>query len=209
MALFLSTKLMLSVILGCYFWMNTQLKFYSQAFLFIIFLCLPLTLSAKPQQTTSKNEITFTAYNNLSASVHRLVAAVPSESYWYFQTSVLTKHFSPKPEHNNRQRLLGFERNRDDSYLWGAATFLNSFEQRSYYAYLGKRFDFGSSPFYSKLSLGLIHGYKGEYRDKIPLNHLETAPAILPSIGIKINRFQSDLVLLGANAVIMTLGIGI
>ncbi len=64
--------------------------------------------------------------------------------------------------------------------LAGGATFRNSFSQRSNYAYLGKRFDSDSYPVYLKLTGGLLQGYRGEYRDKIPLNRFGVAPAIIP-----------------------------
>jgi hypothetical protein len=41
------------------------------------------------------------------------------------QTSVYTRHFSPSPDHNNRQDLLGLERNEASGLLYGGATFLN------------------------------------------------------------------------------------
>lgn len=61
--------------------------------------------------------------------------------YWYLQTSVITRHWSHDPEHNNHQDLIGLERNRADGWVWGGATFRNSFSQRSNYVYAGKRFD--------------------------------------------------------------------
>ena len=141
--------------------METHLKLYLRVFLLFFLLFLPLILSANQQEMPITEVSENSAFDSIKAGVYQFVKPVPSEAYWYFQTSVYTQHFHPKPEHNNQQLLLGIERNRDDSYLWGGATFLNSFEQRSVYAYAGKRFDFGQSPFYSKLTVGLIHGYKG------------------------------------------------
>lgn len=138
-----------------------------------------------------------------------LIKPIDSEPYWVVQTSVYTQHFHPKPHHNNHQELIGAERNRADSYIWGAATFLNSFDQRSFYAYFGKRYDFGNTPFYSRLTAGLIHGYRGEYRDKVPLNHYGVGPVILPSLGAHYKKAQADVVLLGLNAYIITLGVRI
>ncbi|HKM16186.1 MAG TPA: sn-glycerol-3-phosphate transporter [Marinospirillum sp.] len=161
------------------------MKLSGRIFLCLVVLSLPLTLSAK------------------------LLESASAESYWYLQTSILTKHFNPKPEHNNNQKLIGIERNRADRYLWGGATFLNSFDQRSYYIYVGKRYDFANTPFYSKLTGGFIHGYKGEYRDKIPFNNLGVAPVILPSVGVKFKNTQAEAILLGANAMIITIGLKI
>ncbi|MBP3863339.1 MAG: sn-glycerol-3-phosphate transporter, partial [Pseudomonas sp.] len=52
------------------------------------------------------------------------------DGFWYLQTSVYTRHFSPDPEHNNNQDLIGIERHDASNWLFGAATFRNSFRQR-------------------------------------------------------------------------------
>lgn len=126
---------------------------------------------------------------------------------WQVQTSVYTRHFSPDSEHNNRQNLIGLERNEASGWLYGAATFRNSFDQRSYYAYAGKRFESDAHPFYAKLSAGLLHGYKGEYRDKIPLNHFGIAPALIPGFGVEVKSVTAEVVLLGASAAMLNLGL--
>lgn len=141
-----------------------------------------------------------------SSFVDDLLKPVAAEAYWYVQTSVYTKHFKPNPEHNNHQELIGLERHTENSYLLGGATFLHSFDQRSYYGYVGKRFDFEGTPFYSKVTAGLLYGYKGEYRDKIPLNRFGIAPVIIPSIGMKYHRVGAELVLLGAAATMINIG---
>ncbi len=128
------------------------------------------------------------------------------EGYWYLQTSVWTRHFSPDPEHNNRQELIGVERQYLDNWLWGGATFLNSFGQRSVYGYGGRQFDLPDTPFYAKLTGGLLWGYRGEYQDKIPLNDLGIAPAILPSVGANWNGFGAELIVFGAAGTMVTVG---
>ncbi len=85
--------------------------------------------------------------------------------------------------------------------------FRNSFSQRSNYAYLGKRFDSDSYPVYLKLTGGLLQGYRGEYRDKIPLNRFGVAPAIIPSVGVRFGPLGSELVLLGNSAAMINLGL--
>lgn len=138
--------------------------------------------------------------------IHNLLKPVQAEPYWLVQMSVYTRHFHPKPHHNNHQKLIGIERNRDDSYLWGAATFMNSFDQRSVIAYAGKRFDYGNTPFYSRLTVGLIHGYRGEFKDKVPFNNFGIGPVILPSLGVHFKGMQSDIIVLGTNAALVTIG---
>lgn len=141
-----------------------------------------------------------------SSVFHDLIKPVPAKPYWYMQTSVYTKHFKPKPEHNNHQELIGLERHTENSYLLGAATFLHSYNKRSYYGYAGKRYDFAGTPFYGKVTAGLLYGYNGKYRDKIPLNRFEIAPAIIPSFGVKYRRLGAEVLLLGSAATMINIG---
>ncbi|MCU1749735.1 sn-glycerol-3-phosphate transporter [Pseudomonas sp. 6D_7.1_Bac1] len=126
---------------------------------------------------------------------------------WYLQTSLYTKHYSPDPDHNNNQDLIGLERDEASGWLFGAATFRNSFSQRSYYAYAGKRYESANYPVYIKLTGGLLQGYSGEYKDKIPLNHFGVAPVIIPSLGAHYGPVAAELVLLGFNAAMITTGV--
>lgn len=129
------------------------------------------------------------------------------EGFWYAQTSVYTRHYSADPAHNNHQDLIGLERNNASGLLYGGVTFRNSFRQRSYYGYVGKRYDSASYPVYAKLTGGLLQGYRGQYRDKIPLNRFGIAPAIIPSLGTHYGPLAAELVLLGANAAMITTGV--
>ena len=58
-----------------------------------------------------------------SSVFYDLIKPVPAKPFWYVQTSVYTKHFRPKSEHNNNQELIGLERHTENSYLMGGATF--------------------------------------------------------------------------------------
>ncbi|RON08229.1 sn-glycerol-3-phosphate transporter [Pseudomonas brassicacearum] len=129
------------------------------------------------------------------------------KGFWYLQGSLYTKHYSPDPDHNNNQDLIGLERNEASGWLFGAATFRNSFSQRSYYAYAGKRYESADYPVYIKLTGGLLQGYSGEYKDKIPLNHFGVAPVIIPSLGAHYGPVAAELVLLGFNAAMITTGV--
>ena len=157
---------------------------------------------AEQEQSYTSSEPTIVR----STLLHNLIKPVPAKPYWYVQTSVYTKHFKPKSAHNNNQELIGLERHTENSYLFGAATFLHSYDKRSYYGYVGKRYDFAGTPFYSKVTAGLLHGYKGKYRDKIPLNRFEIAPAVIPSFGVKYRRFGAEVLLLGAAATMVNIG---
>ncbi|WP_025113289.1 hypothetical protein [Pseudomonas sp. H1h] len=129
------------------------------------------------------------------------------KGFWYAQTSVYTRHYSPDPEHNNHQDLIGIERNQASGWVFGGATFRNSFRQRSNYAYLGKRYDSSEYPLYLKVTGGLLQGYRGDYKDKIPLNRYGVAPVIIPSVGTHYGPLAAELVFLGANAAMVTTGV--
>ncbi|HHS7810526.1 MULTISPECIES: sn-glycerol-3-phosphate transporter [Pseudomonas] len=129
------------------------------------------------------------------------------KGFWYAQTSVYTRHYSPDPEHNNHQDLIGIERNQASGWVFGGATFRNSFRQRSNYAYVGKRYDSSEYPLYLKLTGGLLQGYHGDYKDKIPLNRYGVAPVIIPSVGTHYGPLAAELVFLGANAAMVTSGV--
>ncbi|MBO5390664.1 MAG: sn-glycerol-3-phosphate transporter [Pseudomonas sp.] len=129
------------------------------------------------------------------------------KGFWYLQTSVYTRHFSPDSKHNNNQDLIGIERNEASGLVYGVATFRNSFSQRSFYTYAGKRFDSDTYPVYLKLTGGLLQGYRGEYKNKIPLNRFGIAPVIIPSVGAHYGPVAAELVLLGFNAAMITTGV--
>ncbi|MDB6143743.1 MAG: sn-glycerol-3-phosphate transporter [Pseudomonas sp.] len=129
------------------------------------------------------------------------------KGFWQAQTSVYTRHFSPDPEHNNHQKLIGLEWNEASGWLYGGATFRNSYDQQSVYGYLGKRFESDQYPVYFKLSGGLLYGYKGKYRDKIPLNNLGVAPVIIPGVGVHLGPVTAEAVLLGVSATMINIGV--
>ena len=103
--------------------------------------------------------------------------------------------------------LIGLEWNDASAWLFGGATFRNSYDQQSLYGYAGKRFESADYPVYVKLSGGLLYGYKGEYRDKIPLNNLGVAPVIIPSVGAHLGPITAELVVLGVSATMINVGL--
>ncbi len=127
---------------------------------------------------------------------------------WYVQTSLHTRHFRPSPEHHNTQALINVERIRADGWLVGAAAFHNSFGQPSQMVYLGRRWHpLENYPqAHIKLVAGFLHGYKGEYRDKIPFNRAGVAPVVLPAIGWTYKRFASELIIFGNSGMLFTVG---
>lgn len=143
------------------------------------------------------------------------------------QTSLWTTHYNPEPDHNNHQKLINLEYYFNDEvklfvnseqpdwrdnirWLVGGATFENSFEQQSTYLYGGGRYDYtvdDNTKAYIKLTAGLLHGYRGEYKDKIPLNELGVAPVILPALGVQYRRVNIELVPFAAAGVMLNAGL--
>lgn len=133
---------------------------------------------------------------------------------FYLQTSVASVHFHPDSEHDDSQQLINPEWRLDKRWLagqvlLGAASFQNSYSQATWYAYGGLLWRPVETvqPFYLKLTGGVIHGYRGEYQDKIPFNSSGYAPAILPSMGYCYNRFCTELVVYGAAGMMLTVGV--
>lgn len=130
---------------------------------------------------------------------------------FFLETSVYTVHFNSDPAHDNSQRLILGEWNITEQWLVGASFFDNSFGQRSEYVYGGFRFrPFDSlQQLYFKITAGLVHGYDGQYQDKIPFSNYGIAPAIVPSVGYCINRYCSELVIFGTAGALLTFGVTI
>lgn len=137
---------------------------------------------------------------------HKLKSLKAEESYVY--TSLYTTHYDPDPDHVNDQNMLGFENGLGGVRLWGLAMFDNSFGQESQYLYLGQKWRaFESDQWYYKLTAGLLHGYKEPYDDKIPLNDLGIAPAIVPALGYRNKSFFAEFSQLGLAAGLITVGV--
>ena len=127
---------------------------------------------------------------------------------WKLQTSLYTRHFNPDPRHDNHQKLIDLETVFENHWLFGAAFFDNSFGQKTQFVYAGKSWPLLRSNFwYFKLVGGLLHGYKEPYKDKIPLNGLGIAPAILPALGFRYKKVFVETNLAGIAAVTVTAGI--
>ncbi len=143
------------------------------------------------------------------------------------QTSAWTMHYQHDPEHNNHQELINLvwypssdyqpHAIKNSQYGWvnhsqwflGAATFKNSFSQQTYYGYFGGRYRFNEGQFvepYLRVTGGLLHGYRGKYQHKVPLNQYETAPVIVPSIGVDIQNVSFELVAFAASGVMLNVG---
>ena len=129
----------------------------------------------------------------------------------YLQTSLVNVHFHYDPAHVKYPKLIYGEYHLSDQWLIGAAAFDNSFGQASEGVFGGWRYrPFPElQPLYLKILGGVVHGYHGQYRDKIPFNHSGVAPVILPSVGYCISRVCSELVIVGTAGLLFTLGVTI
>jgi hypothetical protein len=127
----------------------------------------------------------------------------------YLQTSLYTIHFNPSEDHTNNQRLLNVELDKASSWIFGFAYFSNSFDQPSQYLYAGYNWTLPKTRelAYFKISGGLLHGYKGEHQDAVPYNSTGISPAILPAVGVKYQRFQSELTLFGTAGMMLSVGV--
>lgn len=111
-------------------------------------------------------------------------AAVADGARWELIVSPYTLHWHQDDAHRH-VLLLGLERSQPDGTLWGGALFRNSFGQATGYAYYGHVWDglFEQPALYAKLTGGILYGYRGKYKDKVPFNHGGFSPAIIPAIG--------------------------
>jgi hypothetical protein len=118
---------------------------------------------------------------------------------WDLTLSPYTHHWSKSSEHK-QVNLIALDRRSDNNGFCGLALFSNSFGQPSAYLYMGKRWDglLGHPKLFTKISFGLIYGYRGAYKNKIPANQLGIAPAILPSLGYEFTpRDSAQMYVLG------------
>ena len=120
---------------------------------------------------------------------------------WDLTLSPYTYHWHYSAEHKN-VFLGAMDRYVAGNRFCGMAVFTNSFGQPSTYVYVGQRWDnLGGNPkLFAKVSAGLIWGYRGEYKDKIPFNNLGIAPAIIPSLGYAFTPKDSAQVVVLGNA---------
>lgn len=117
--------------------------------------------------------------------------------------SPYTHHWSYDEDHK-QVYVLSLSRRLPKDRLCGLALFNNSFGQPSAYAYVGKTFPnvFTRWPnLYATVSAGVIYGYVGKYKNKVPLNVGGFAPVIVPSVGYRLHdRLALEVQFLGTAA---------
>lgn len=117
---------------------------------------------------------------------------------WDLSLSPYTFHWSgPSPEHKP-VKLVALDRQLQGGRFCGLALFTNSFGQPSAYGYVGQQWNniLGNPNLFSKVSVGLIYGYKGKHKDAISFNSAGVAPAIIPSLGYTFSPQDSAQVFL-------------
>jgi len=146
-----------------------------------------------------------------AAPADAVFTKAPEPERFYVQTSVATTHFHEDPAHNDDLRLLFGEWRPNRNVFIGASFFRNSFDQPTQYVFAGWKFDpLPAAPnLYFRVSAGLVHGYKGEYKNKIPFNRYGVAPAVVPAVGYCYGRVCSELIGFGTAGVLLTLGVSL
>ncbi len=132
--------------------------------------------------------------------------APPPASRWDLTLSPYTHHWTPSKEHKNVM-LVALDSRTPGNGFCGLAAFSNSFGQPSLYAFAGQRWDglLKNPRLFTKVSVGLIYGYKGRYKNEIGLNALGVAPVIIPSLGYEITpKHSAQVFLLGTAGVLLS-----
>lgn len=117
---------------------------------------------------------------------------------WYLSVSPYMHHWYPKPEHRHVW-LLGIERYDADNSVMGFAYFQNSYGDPTVYAYpWGRAYPnfLGVEKLTAKWSAGLLYGYVGEWKDKVPFNHNGFSPGVIPALSWKLgNGYEAQVAL--------------
>lgn len=127
-----------------------------------------------------------------------------SSQLWETTLSPYTIHWTKSDEHKN-VFLGAIDREVAGNRLCGMSFFTNSFGQPSTYVYVGQRWNPlpSDDKLFLKVTGGVLYGYVGKYRNKVPLNHNGFSPAVIPSLGYMFNSTDSAQVLLLGTAGIM------
>jgi hypothetical protein len=134
-------------------------------------------------------------------------ARTPEGHQWHAVFSPYALHFSGDAAHKPVV-LLGIERERPDGIVWGASIFSNSFGQPSAYVFGGQRLYRWSpwDPLFAEWSAGLLYGYVGQYKNKVPLNFKGFSPGLTAGIGWQFTpTFAGQIFLLGNSGLLFAI----
>jgi len=126
---------------------------------------------------------------------------------WDLSFSPYTYHFTYSSEHKPVVSL-GVVKGLEDNWNAGGSVFSNSFGQPSVYLFGGQRYvnPFGWDKWYLQWNAGLLYGYVGQYKNKVPLNYKGFSPGFVPSVGYQFSEgIYGELDLLGNSALMFTL----
>ncbi len=121
---------------------------------------------------------------------------------WELNVSPYAIHFNQTSEHKHVY-ALSVQRNEANGDLVGGSVFSNSFGQPSAYAFIGRKYaqPLGWKDIYVQWTAGVLYGYKGKYKDKVPLNANGFSPGFIPAVGYELTPTQSvQLTFLGNSA---------
>jgi len=102
--------------------------------------------------------------------------------------SPYVQHLNLKKEYSHVW-LVGLEREHPNGKLDGIAFFSNSFNQPSLYFFpLGWAYHsiFDIEPLSFKWTAGLLYGYLGEYKNRVPLNYMGFSPGVSAALAWQI-----------------------
>lgn len=127
---------------------------------------------------------------------------------WYAQAGAYV-HWNDSDEFRGLPWFGGIEYHRRDDWFAGLSLFNNSFGQFSQYLYLGKTFHPSDSrpEFRVKLSAGIVHGYRGEHYDTLPIRWGGSwGLGFVPAIGYQKGRVGYDVATLGIGGLLFLVG---
>lgn len=130
--------------------------------------------------------------------------------FWSF-SSPFTHHWSEENASDHKTAYaLSLNRQLSDDRFCGFSLFRNSFGQPSAYAYTGWSWPQPWRAYpkvYVNVTTGIIYGYVGEFKDKVPLNVGGFSPVVIPSVGyhltpqlgVEVHILGTAAVMIGAN----------
>jgi len=154
------------------------------------FLCLSLSLFLGTFNVSQAEESLFT-YDHL-----------------YLHAGKYT-HILDNPDYAGRNLLVGLEAVKSKDRVYGLALFDNSFGQFSQYFYIGKKWHHSGrfKNFHTKLTAGVLHGYKEPFHKELPLTTKSGwGPGIVPSFGYRKGKLGVDFMLLGYQGLMLSVG---